>query len=566
MIDSIIIGNIIGENGLAAINLCMPVYLILCTFGSLFGSGSCLLSSVAIGENNADKSNRLYTLAIWMILGTGIVFTVLGIWFSEPITALLGVSGDRIHNMANDYIKIILLGSIPKMLLYIPFNYLRLDGRPQLVTITLLTMTAANSILDIILMIVFPLGMKGAATASALSSLIACVLGFIYLTGKNSSFQLIKIKEYGSTIIDIIKNGSPAAMNNFFTALRLTVLNIIIFKTGGSSALSVFAVVCSMYEFSYCILAGVPQTAMPIIGVYRGERDNESIRILMKRQFVAGGVLILIFSVLTVVLSGSISTLFGIDGSHKLQAQIALCYLAISLIFAMINSIFTYFFNATGRIAIANLINLLRVLVIAVLSAALLANLCSGVALWAFLPLSEMLTLLVTFIVTNRISRQSKALSKVLLLDDTLIREGKTINFSVEGNMDSVMEASVRINEFGESNGFTVKQQMIVSLAIEEMLTLIIDKCFNDEKSKTMIGSKRQAAGQTVDVRVFRISDTIGIRLRNGGNSFNPVAYYENNKDSDFLSETLGIKMITGLAEIVSYQRTFGVNSLIIIL
>jgi len=549
MVDGIIIGNVIGAEALAAINLCFPIYLVLCTFGSLFASGACALSSIAIGEKESEKSSVFYSLAFYILLFLGLAITLAGVFFNKDFVLAFGIPKASV-DMVYIYIKIMLLGGLPQLMLYIPFYYLRFDGRPKLVTVTLLILTLTNLGLDLLFVMVFSLGMFGAALASAVSTAIALVFGICFLFGKNSSVKLRWPKFFVKNLVGIIKYGSPRAMDNFLTALNITFLNIIILKAGGSTALSVLAVICCIGEFSLCLISGIPQTTASIIGVYKGEQDNSSIRIIMKRQFFIGSLFIGIFSMILITFWRPVCGIFGMNEILYSGTKFAVLCLAVSMLFKMQNSILSFYFGTVGRIALSNIVIFLQMLALPLVAGVLLLYCSNKFVIWLLFPISELVTLVIIHIVTYIVSNKNKALSKLLLLDDTLDREGKIINFSVSNDIESVMDASVKIGDFCESNEFSPKQQMMVSLAIEEMLTLTLQKCFDE--------SERM---QSIDVRIYTLKDTIGIRLRCGGRQFNAVDYYENNKVDEF-GESLGIKMIVEMAKEVSYLRTFGVNSL----
>jgi hypothetical protein len=166
--------------------------------------------------------------------------------------------------------------------------------------------------------------------------------------------------------------------------------------------------------------------------------------------------------------------------------------------------------------------------------------------------LSEIAAFLMWLAIAKAVSRRHKHLSPILLLDDSLEKTGSTLNFSVKTDSAAICEASFKITGFCEANRLLPKQSMTISLAIEEMLIINTKKCFGDRPD----GS--------IDVRVFHLDDSTGIRFRYGGLLFNPIEYAEG--DDDSLGETLGIKMIVNMAKLVHYQSTFGVNSLIILI
>ena len=152
------------------------------------------------------------------------------------------------------------------------------------------------------------------------------------------------------------------------------------------------------------------------------------------------------------------------------------------------------------------------------------------------------------------LARRSSASSPILLLDEKLDREGKVIDFSVENDVKAVVEASERISGFCEHNEMGAKHTMVVSLAIEELLTILLQHCF------------RPGEKATVDVRVFILQGVVGLRIRNAGQPFNPIRFYETHMLDEEFEDTMGIQMILKLAEEVRYQRTFGANTLTVLI
>ncbi len=545
-IDSVLVGQSLGERGLAAINLCMPVYLVLCTVGALIGAGASFVSSREIGRNAAHKSREVYCQAILLSSICALCICEAGYVFLDPLASALSAGSD-LQEWVHTYLGIIFIICLPKFLLYIPYYYLSLDGKNKRVTAVMLAMAALIALFDVLFLFVLHWGIAGAAWANVAATAIACVFGFAFLQRKDSGFQIKRQKFNIGGIAGILKNGSPVAMDNLFTAVRVIFLNAILLAAGGSAYVSVFAVATSIGEFMLCILYGVPQTASAILGVYSGEQDHSGIRILVKRQFRAGLLIMAVACAVLIMFSGQIGLLFGVEGA---AAAPALICLASSLLFAQINSNMTFYFNSIGRILLANIITVARVFLFAVAAALCLSS--SGGLVWLFYPISEAAALLLWLCIVKAVSRRNRALSGILLLDDSLEKRGQTLNFSVNTEAGAICESSAKILAFCESNGLSDRQSMTISLAIEEALTITSVKCFAGRQD----GS--------IDVRVFHLEDSTGIRFRYGGLPFNTVEFAS--RDDDSLGETMGIKMILQMAKSVLYQRTFGVNSLVILI
>ena len=338
-------------------------------------------------------------------------------------------------------------------------------------------------------------------------------------------------------------SGTPVAMINFTDAIRLLVLNHIIFYFGGTSAMAIWAVLNCLGELALCIISGVPQAAAPMMGVFYTARENSGLRILVRIQTRIGILLSGIFAVATIVLHGAFEHLFRIDGSLVLP----LVFTGIFIILELIINIWTVFFRSANRIMLSNVLIFLRRLVFPIICAIIFVRL-DGLA-FAFLPVGTLLAIFAGDLIVLRIAKKSKGdkheLSKRLLLDDYLERENKVIDFSINPTNDEICEASERIGEFCELNNMTPKQTMQIGLAIEEIMTVYAQK---NESLKS------------VDLRAFSFGASFGIRIRCAGIRYNP---FESSVDEeDFL---MGIKMIEKISEMVLYTYSLGLNNISIL-
>lgn len=545
LVDCAIVGNLMGADALAAINLCGPVSLLFCVVGSLLGTGGGFLSAALIGQDREEDARRAYTLAVMLELVCSLALTGLGLLFLDPIVSLLGVDS-ALRPMVTDYARIMFFGAPVKCLLYIPFNYLRLDGKPGTVSLTLLVMTACNGILDAVL-ICLGFGMAGASLASVLGTALGAALGFWVL--RRGTFRFTSLRGTAPLLRELLVLGTPPALNNLLDMARLVLVNRILMAAGGGTLVAIFTVVCSMSDFTLCVVSGVPQTGSPLIGVFRGERNNLAQRDLVRLELRYGLALSGTAAVLIALLPGPVCALFGLAASP--EAETALRLFALSLPLALVCNILIYFYNASGRVTLANVITFCRMFLFAVVPAALLAP--HGTAVWWFRLLAEALTLLALVPVLRWCTPRTKYHSPVLLLDDRLDRQGKVIDFSVQNDVQAAVDAAARIVEFCENNDMGTRRTMAVSLAIEEMLTILLRYCFRPEEDVT------------ADLRVFIIQGVTGLRIRNGGRQFNILEFYEAHREEDALGDALGIQLVLKLAVDVRYQRTFGVNTLTIL-
>lgn len=537
-IDSMLVGSLVGEAGLMAVNLFLPLQLVFSTLGSLVASGGAVLSGQARGRNDAEGSRQIMGTSILLSFALALALVAAGLVFLGPLTRFL--SGSVWSADMEAYARVLIFSGLPKTLLYIPVNYLRLDGKNGLSAGLLLFMAALNILLDLLFMQGMQMGIQGSGLACALAMVAACLVGYYVLLFRGGSFAWPLAVSRPSPIRAMLKTGSPAALANLTFALRILLINGILLRLEGSY-LVFFTVITAVSEFSLFFINGVPQTALPILSVYGVEKGNAGIRLLMKRQLVTGLAIAGIFSSLLMLFHQRVAGLFGVSQAMGFPL---LCLLS-SLLLGQINSIMTGYYTAMDRILLANVVTALRVLLLPVLFVAFLSTVRPE-WVWLFLPLSELLTLLVWLGVTGVTARKHPELSGLLLLDDRLEKSGNAIDFTVVNKPEAICLASQRITDFCEQNDLTARQTMRFSLAIEEIMTVMADKSLEGRGS--------------FDVRAFAHEGIITLRIRCAGKQYNPIPLSSSDQEGE-ADSLLGIKMIKDMVKQMLYISTFGVNS-----
>ena len=523
LFDGILVGRRLGEIGIASVNQSLAVYLLLCTIGSMIAAGASAESASAIGGNCMNKSQEFFSLALEAAVILGIIISIAGCLVSGMLAEFLGSQDSK--GLVYTYIWITFAGGIFKILLYIPFFYLRLDGKTKQSAIAMLVMTVINIVLDYVFLFTYDWGIAGAAFASVIASAVACVMSFVFLFGKNGSFHFKFVAPKKELLARIVSSGSPIASNNLFSAVRIICLNLIMNQVGGSELVAIFAITNSVNEFSICIQNGIPQSASALLGISYGEKDRVSVKKLLRLQVITGFVFSVIFAIVLSIGSSYIGSLFG---SHQ-NVNIAIICLAISIVIGTCNSVMTYYYYATMDSKMANLITVLRVFVFTVLAAWLLKPVKEWI--WLFYIIGE-LTTMCCWLMAVRLRKKSE------------LEEEKCIQFSVNCDTEAICEASEKIQEFCENSGFTMEQAMKISLALEELLIITADKSMDNQGN--------------MEVRILK-TETEGIlRIRSEGKRYNPLEFAEDSLDF------LGVKMIMKMAKRTEYQSTLGLNTLIV--
>lgn len=538
LFDGILVGRKMGELGIASVNQSLAVYLLLCMVGSLISSGAFAESAAAVGANQTEKGERYYSLAVEISVLVGILIGAVGYLFSGPMARVLGSSDS--WRMVETYIRITFAGGIFKILLYVPFFYLRLEGKTSQSALAMMVMTVSNIVLDYLFLFVLELGIGGAAWASVLATAAACGLSFFFLLRSKDGFHFHPVFPGFQEIGKVIKNGSPMAANNLCSSLRIMLLNGIMNLVGGSSMVAAFAVTNSLNEFSICIQNGVPQSGSAMLGIYQGEQDPVSVKKLLKIQLECGLILSSVFAAVLLLSGKWIGLLFGCS----MDLRFAVGCLAAGLIFGTLNSIMSYYYYAIMKPGMANLITILRVLVVAVATAWVLHPL--GEPVWHFYWLCELFTAGIWMIAGLCRTKQKTGHFSLYMLDETAFLEGKCINFTVACNTQAICEVSEKIQDFCQFNAFTEEQTMTISLALEELMVITAEKSMHHQGF--------------MDVRILRTKEGGILRIRSEGKRYNSLEYAEAGM------EYLGVNMIMKMAKRTEYQNTLGLNTLIVVI
>ena len=539
-VDGILVSNKLGSNALAAINLSLPLYLTLCIIGSFFASGTAINAARAIGDNDPEKSQMYYRTCVVVLFFSSIIVTILGLIFNKQIVSFL-CSDENIRSYVSQYVIITLIGALPKIMLYIPFWYLRLDGKNSEVAIIMAVMSIGNIILDVFFVYFLNMGVFGAGLASVIATTAAFLLGMIWLFGKRSFFKFKPFVLKGWVEWKVISSaGIPSALNNLLSTLRLLIINHVLLNFGGGSEVAIFTAVNGISGFAECIILGIPQAASPMLGVFSGEQDNGSCKLLIKIQLIVGAICSASFIALSLGLSEPIRLIYGLNTSLFMP----LLWLALSVFPALVCTVISGYYNMAGKDFWANGLIFLRVIVMTYIGLLLATKL--NTSTYMFLLFAEMATLLIWFIFSEIYYSKHKKLSRFLFMDNSLEERGNILNFSVGSDAEDICSASEKISSFCENNGMDAKTTMRVQLAMEEIMTLIVH-----------INGENAAKNLSFDLRAYSLDGITGIRLRYGGIEFNP--FKSENDDDDMLY--MGITMLKKMVRSF-YQRTFGVNTL----
>ena len=128
VVDGLFVSNFVGKTAFAAVNLIFPLLMILGALGFMIGTGGSALVARTLGEGDSGRARRYFSMLVYVTIGGGIVFSVLGLLFLRPIAVLLGAQGAMLEDCVV-YGGILLAGQTLLIFLFTYFVIFNIMGR-----------------------------------------------------------------------------------------------------------------------------------------------------------------------------------------------------------------------------------------------------------------------------------------------------------------------------------------------------------------------------------------------------------------------------------------------------
>ena len=260
---------------LTGLGLCLPIISLVGAFANLFGMGGSPLSAIERGRGNNEKAEKIMGNSFGMLLGTGLLLTVILFLAHRPMLYLLGAS-DQTFPFAQKYLLIYMLGNVFVMTGLGMNMFINAQGFGTIGMMTVLFGAITNIILDPIFIFGMKMGVQGAALATILSQLVSTVWILKFLTGEKAILKLRK-KYVFSIEPGIAKNIVSLGFSGFVMLATNSLVQMCCNSTleayGGDLYVGVMTVVSSVREIAQQAVHGITHSAQPVLGFNYGAKE-----------------------------------------------------------------------------------------------------------------------------------------------------------------------------------------------------------------------------------------------------------------------------------------------------
>ncbi len=293
LFDGIFVGQILGDTAFTAINLAFPFVIINFAISDLIAVGSAVPISIALGKQEEKEANNIFTCALLMIMGAGVVMGTLLYVGSPYLLAFLDAS-EEAQRLAVQYIRVYALFSPLITAGFALDNYLRISGKTKFGMWLSITVSIVTALLEFVFLFVFKFDIWGAALASCLSILAFVLIAFLPFALGKFTLHLTKPKFSKKTTIQIIKCGTPIFLANISGRITSVVMNKALISMGGDSAVAIYGMQMYLGEVLNPVIYGLCDSTQPAIGYNWGAKRFDRVKKLAKCIFSASAVVSII--------------------------------------------------------------------------------------------------------------------------------------------------------------------------------------------------------------------------------------------------------------------------------
>lgn len=311
LVDTFFVGKI-NTQSTAAVGIVFSVMFFIQAFSFFFGNGSGNYISRQLGAQNTKDAEVMASTGLFYTLVFSLIVMLLGWFFLEPISILLG-STPTILPYTRQYLGISLLGTPFIMGTFCINNQMRFQGFTKYSVYGAISGSIINCLLDPVFIFGFSMGVSGAAVASVIGQICGFVImlimsqkeGVIHYTHRRISFE-------GRFVKEIIAGGTPSISRQGLASVSTIALNSVA-GNYGDAAIAAMSIVTRISMFIFSVIVGLGQGFQPMCGFCYGAKLYDRVKEGFWFGTKIGTFFLLFWSVVLIIFSGEVVSLFRDD-------------------------------------------------------------------------------------------------------------------------------------------------------------------------------------------------------------------------------------------------------------
>ena len=492
IVDQIFIGNsIAGTAGIMATTLVFPFTVVALALALMIGDGCAALFSISMGSKDKKTSNKCVGNAIVLTVIFGLLLTVIGLIFRDPILDILGAGGynSECQKFAKEYMTVILIGTPFYVFTSAMSSIIRADGSPVYSMISTVVGAIINLVLDPILIFGLNMGVLGAGIATIAGQIVSAILCAIYFRKtKLIKFNKESFKLDSKVSSSIMKLGISSFITQISIAIITVVANNVVGSIGGINATDAGGALGIVFKIFAIVLAfsvGVAVGGQPIIGYNYGAKQYgrvlETYKLIIITNVVIGIIAMLLFE----LIPNQIVNLFG---GHAADLEFYQNYACLSfriylggILLCCIQKASCIFLQSIDRPYKAMILSLMRDVILLV-PGVLILGLCGDLytMLWAG-PIADIGSFIVTVVL---VGMECKKISKLCVVKKV----------ELVSNNNFVISIGREFGSGGKYIGEELAKRLNIKCYDNELLTKVSENYHIDMETLKKVDEKQKSS------------------------------------------------------------------------
>lgn len=350
--DGLFVGRFIGGDALAAVNLIMPIIMIVFGFSNLIATGASVRISILLGEKNREEASQIFTFTLKVLFFMSCILGILGLLFANPFVRLLAPGAtEQAIEYGITYTRVYAVFAPLMLISHATDNYLRTCGKENLSMWLSIATQGLNIILDVILIVFLGQGIFAAAFTSCIAMALSSVVTLLLFRKKRMDLYYTSGKVKKAVFFRILTNGSSEFFSSIAMSVMSIVFNFFLLKYGGTTAVAAFSVIMYVDNFVGMFLFGMADSLQPAISYCYGAGLIHKVKAIFRR-IILGAIILSVASFLFMMFAGQyVAPLFVKPEDTELLAVsiIGMKLFSLSYLTGWIDMCLSSYFTALER-------------------------------------------------------------------------------------------------------------------------------------------------------------------------------------------------------------------------
>jgi len=424
IVDGIFVGQGVGSDGLAAVNIVAPLFMITTGIGLMFGIGASIVAAIHLSQNKVKVARINITQSLIVSTAVMLLISTLVMCFRQETGYLFG-SSDSLLPLVLEYMSWIAPFLVFNMIMNMGLFIIRLDGSPVYAMLCNVVPALINLVLCYFFVFQFGWGLKGSAMAYSIGIMAGGAMVIVYTLFFSKTLTLYRLKISRNSLAltarnigYMVKLGSPALLGELAIAVMMLMGNYVFMGTLGEDGVAAFSVACFCFPVVYMVANAVAQSSQPIISFNFGNGNKKRVN---KTMFLSINTAIffgLTATLLTMYFGNPLVALFLNPNCNAYQIAIqGMPYFAMGFIFFSFNIAGVGYYQSIEMAKRSTIYTLLRGFIFMIICFLTLPPLLGVKGIWLSVPCSEILT--ATVIICFYIRDVHTSRKKTLILQQT---------------------------------------------------------------------------------------------------------------------------------------------------